>query len=551
MNIEDACKAQPIPDTPSWSFYFSDLKDETIADSPFVLFCKELRGLRVVNPQGQVYGCLKVAFEASLPSKEAVEHGVRQFYEDYLGLRLKVPQRRHPLLNRRYFRRWLDVNGNCQIMYGTVNLCHRSLLDDKTSFSVKYDKDFLIPAHTVCDEISEEEAWGGCMAFIQHLGNPMKEQDWMKSTKFHYSWIIPDRRVDDKDATLPHTEIIAVGHRFLFEVRNSTIPGAGLGLWVRVESLLEDSRQKTLTLEAGNLVDLGIYGPLRADDCKPHHVEKVKNYLHEWICESYLFDSGRSFDSVAFDITDDATGKPHIKAKRNMLTYVNETDGKVTPSILAERDPGGSIHYFLGHGVKDQGPLRLPLGESVELLIDYGPLYERVRVRNNYSRLHGQELADEQKNLANYDSDAVEDFRHLSVDHCHEIICFIEKILRRFDGSRSRLIIVVVSLLARLKAVEKEFEGFDFSPDEACCCDNGYTSMAGNNLISRTKILFRRVLEKWTIDDTFVEAVASLRSLQLSLAELFMMKPEAVALLSAHQLDQRMRSVTLYQAKSK
>jgi hypothetical protein len=45
-----------------------------------------------------------------------------------------------------------------------------------------------------------------------------------------------------------------------------------------------------------------------------------------------------------------------------------------------------AVHYLMGHGEKKHGEFRIPLnGEEIELKIDYGETYEKVRLEQDIS----------------------------------------------------------------------------------------------------------------------------------------------------------------------
>jgi hypothetical protein len=112
----------------------------------------------------------------------------------------------------------------------------------------------------------------------------------------------------------------------------------------------------------------------------------LKNFIHNWEPEGWCFDQATRHEvkgSHVFDVTDNWTGDLHSLASQNVMVYVNETDGKTNsvPTVYAAHDPAGAVHYLMGHGEKKHGPFRIPLnGEEIELKIDYGEKYEKVRL---------------------------------------------------------------------------------------------------------------------------------------------------------------------------
>jgi hypothetical protein len=154
------------------------------------------------------------------------------------------------------------------------------------------------------------------------------------------------------ESEFPSIVMITRGFRLEFIAKTSSIPNAGLGLWVRctVASKLVTNGAPCLELDPGEGVDLGCYAPMDNRDRKSEHVNLVKTFVHNWECESWLFEMGSHCNhGDIFDITDDLTGDLHEVSRKNILVYANETDGKETATLYSEHDPEGSVHYYVGH----------------------------------------------------------------------------------------------------------------------------------------------------------------------------------------------------------
>ena len=86
------------------------------------------------------------------------------------------------------------------------------------------------------------------------------------------------------------------------------------------------------------------------------------------------------------DITDDATGEIHALARSHTPPYVNEVghNPQLHRNVLIRDKNDRSIHYYVAidkeHAMKK--------GDSVELLVDYGDVYEEVRERKGYGRVN-------------------------------------------------------------------------------------------------------------------------------------------------------------------
>jgi hypothetical protein len=260
-----------------------------------------------------------------------------------------------------------DFAGRYRVTYGKIG--HSiDASDDKSdnAFEVTYYGDNEISDDVVTprllDTISEKVAWGGHMAYIASV-EPQKYSADASQHPFHVKWIFPDfRKYDNLGCLIMKFR----GFRLCLSPQESTMPGAGLGLFLSVVDVSGASRSH-FVLPEGELLSLGTYGPCSPNDCKAIHVFEVKSFIHEFAPESYCFESKDFF----IDITDDQTGELHELASASLMCRVNETNGKDIPCVCAERDPSGSIQYFLGHGIEGQGDLSIPVDTSYELKVWY------------------------------------------------------------------------------------------------------------------------------------------------------------------------------------
>jgi hypothetical protein len=122
-------------------------------------------------------------------------------------------------------------------------------------------------------------------------------------------------------------------------------------------------------LSQGDLLCIGPYGPFSCGDRKTTTVFEIKSFIHDYAPESYCFES--YFDSTSFyvDITNDQDGQLHEMAKRGLMCRVNEVDGNEIPCVCADKDPSGSIQYFIGHNVAGYGDLKIPVENPFELKV--------------------------------------------------------------------------------------------------------------------------------------------------------------------------------------
>jgi hypothetical protein len=257
-----------------------------------------------------------------------------------------------------------DFAGRNRITYGKIGHAIDASDNNDVAFQVTYYGDDDISDEVVTphllDTVSEKVAWGGHMAYIAAI-EPEKHTADNSQIPFHVKWIMPDfRKYDNLGCLIMKFR----GFRLCLAPQESAMPGAGLGLFLTVVDVSGASRSN-FVLSEGELLCIGPYGPCGPNDCKTIHVFEVKSFIHEFAPESYCFESKDFF----IDITDDQTGELHAPASASLMCRVNETDGKDIPCVCAERDPSGSILYFLGHDSEGQGDLSIPVDTPYEIKV--------------------------------------------------------------------------------------------------------------------------------------------------------------------------------------
>ena len=232
-------------------------------------------------------------------------------------------------------------------------------------------------------------------------------------------------------AGTPVTTLTFRAWKITLRVSKSTIPRAGLGVFITAERTVPNLPQSDFVLQQGELLDLGLYAPLTKGDYKPYQVFTIKNFIHQRKPEDYSFETND--ENFHYDITDDWTGELHQTAKKSCLSYVNECVSAEAATVHAELDPEGKLHYMLG---SHSGAFRLEgtANRGKELFIHYGPVYETVRVRKNYSSLP----MDEQKMITDAanvdDANILRDILYVDRDKLPEIIRFLQKLANDEDG---------------------------------------------------------------------------------------------------------------------
>eukprot|EP00523_Entomoneis_sp_CCMP467_P001417 CAMPEP_0168763418 /NCGR_PEP_ID=MMETSP0724-20121128/24354_1 /TAXON_ID=265536 /ORGANISM="Amphiprora sp., Strain CCMP467" /LENGTH=970 /DNA_ID=CAMNT_0008812623 /DNA_START=131 /DNA_END=3040 /DNA_ORIENTATION=+ len=512
-------RARAIPGFPDgWRYYFDGQSSATSRKAlhpalASLVVCSPR--VKDINDNGRRFFSIEAAGKSLHLLDEGLDEVIsfaeKELYTEMLGLRIRK-KIQHPLVGHGWCRQWM-VLGKPKVIYGVVTEAAegRFLDDDQFENSFVFTVSFseenrslvppfmgrsLLPATT---EIGERVCQGGAMLYEEKCC--INSLSWWfaktKGTICPLRWVCPDhiefaQLQPDRHVPRPGQTVLCRGYKIQLETRKSSIPGAGFGAWIMCSDPTPQKRTE-FRLEAGELLDVGTYAPLQPADYKDEVVVLVKNFIFGWECETWSFGAtsdtsssrkgAASFNKV-YDITSDSgKGKLHEFAKRNLLVYVNETDGKSTPHICAQTDPEGSIHYLLGHKYPADGALVFPVNKWYEVLIDYGSPYEDVRVRKGYSRLSGRMLKDREKKISENDLETLRDITNFSVDDVHTAICFIAKV--EFDRSNFaeaiRTLIVSLCFYKRLMAVEQEFILFEPSGPNSFC-DNGYTTIFANTL---------------------------------------------------------------------
>ncbi len=321
--------------------------------------------------------------------------------------------------------------------------------------------------------VEEADAWAGYIAYVaQSEGKQFVGPSVClpKKKPFYRHYILPTTiHACSQERTV---ELVLKGYRLQLKAKESRIPNGGLGLFVKAKPIASLDLQRkdnnaVFVLDEGELVDLGVYGPLQTEDMKPDHVVIVKDFVHNMKTEKWSFEAfGDS--RLVFDITDDETGDLSKVAANNILVFSNETNGKETPTLFAKTDPEGAMHYYLGHSDCGQGRLLIPAdGSEIELKVDYGPNYELVRVRNGYSRLSGWQLQQAMIEACSYEKDMLDDLSKLTTGEIFDIYNFLEKLNSSWTDAKTindkgpvgRAMLVALLLLRRVTAINNREYG--------------------------------------------------------------------------------------------
>ena len=296
------------------------------------------------------------------------------FFESLTGHPLQEPCK-HPLISNGYVHEYSTLKGTV-ILSGTISKCWKHFIHRALSFVVKFDKllsDDDNMASTgasnlflIEEVVSEPMAWGGYRKFC------LRQRSLSKSPfviPYYVNWIIPTKRytVDSCRRRLPCLKLEFRDCLLQFEAKPSNIKGAGIGLFVKAVN------GQGLTLQPGQMLDLGIYAPLRIEDIKSKHISMMKNLIYDWRIETWSFATKtKDIEACVYDPTDDFTGTRHCAAERNMISYVNETcRSDEVANVSAQHDPEGNVHYLLGHWEESEGLFTISSdGSPLELMVN-------------------------------------------------------------------------------------------------------------------------------------------------------------------------------------
>eukprot|EP00978_Attheya_sp_CCMP212_P016092 scaffold41913_cov54-Attheya_sp.AAC.5 len=197
--------------------------------------------------------------------------------------------------------------------------------------------------------------------------------------------------------------------------------------------------------KGSGLVSLGRYAPFQPEDRKIDVVYEMKNFIFSLEPSSWGFSVEETIHDheQTVDITDDGTGEPHEIARQNIPMYVNEAGhgSELHENVVARHDVRTVFYYLY---VK--APMHV--GDTVELLVDYGDTYEDVRERKGYGRANkkGEAESDSddyarlQRNFTER-SNREETIRNYSLDEIRSILYFIRtRVLTAAHGTNEMVV---------------------------------------------------------------------------------------------------------------
>ena len=456
-------------------------------------------GVRFVK-KGKEYANLDRAIEVGALSRNKKEEILQQVYEELLCNHSRPSRYASPLSGKVIVRRWLDHSLKPRTIFGNVMACWKvppSSGAGGVRAEIEYNEPSLSFVREVTspwtikpkEKIPEALAWGSRLLFL-HEHEPKKTAALPPNTVAE-KWFVPDSVDDFPDS---HRRILTFKNNIIeLERRTSEIGGgAGYGVFCRITPMNRNDKSEAFILPKCEYLDMGIYGPLRCEDEIESTEFLIKSLVFDSKPEAWSFEMSIEDPKSFCDITEETTGDLHDLAKRNVLVYVNETDGKEPATVQALHDPYSHVHYLLGCREKE---LRIQFGKEEELKIDYGPDYEKVRIQRGYSRLQGETL--EKKKADMKEADTFSDMEQWSVDDLEASLNFLDRLnypTIQATGPKVRALAVSVCLRNSLAKIQHKFESVE-TIDPTTFCDNGFSKIESEDLTDRINGVIRRILE--------------------------------------------------------
>lgn len=444
-------------------------------------------GLMICSPDGDKFSDLDKAIKACRGLSRSQIEKLQVQFQSFLGGSVLYSDENHHLHQKPYMSEWTDVNGSKKVLYGTITECMLDKTDAKhTEFTVVYNDDSRADVHGIGEQLGLEvprtqtlnkaKAFGGNSIFNMKAGFPSSAL--LQNAK-SFRWMTPDMRTEsiisnESGTKLPRLVLTWNGFRLVFSARKSTIPESGFGVFVECTSLIPG--RKKMVLNESEMLDLGVYAPFRPEDLKLSCVFLLKNYVHNLKCEEWSFDVESKNDTLQFDITNDHDGELHEIAAKHIPAYVNECRIEENPTVHARHDPEGAVHYLFG--LLDKKFVLPADGRPSEIFINYGPDYERVRIRKDYSFLPASDQEPFKKTASR---EGAEYFLELIAFGEREVSSCIRFFRDTFASANiscpsvvSRSLAVAVLLRHRGRALQKEMESsnpftIEFQSDLSDC----------------------------------------------------------------------------------
>jgi hypothetical protein len=139
--------------------------------------------------------------------------------------------------------------------------------------------------------------------------------------------------------------------------------------------------------------------------------------------------------------------------------------------------------------------------------IDYGDLYELQRVRCNYPRIRGQELANTRRFLELCDKEALEDFSQYTPIEIHDCLSFLESLFIPTWSTElvklQRSLLVALSLRRRI------------------CTLGGLNDISEHDTLRRSQIMVKSICDSFGGGERFRHGILSYELLRKSIVECF------------------------------
>jgi len=163
--------------------------------------------------------------------------------------------------------------------------------------------------------------------------------------------------------------------------------GRGLGfleIFAETDYIHDSSREFCSYSDGCGLIDLGRYGPLQKEDRKIDTNFDFKNFIFDFEPAAWNFGVSEKIKGrkQIIDVTEDATGEPHLIAKENIPMYVNEVghNKNLCQNVVARDKDDRVVHYYFHQDTS------MKKGDKVELLVNYLDAYEETRERKGYGK---------------------------------------------------------------------------------------------------------------------------------------------------------------------